>query len=109
MTALAQTLADSNVVVCVVGGLEPSKVLSVAEQRLGSIRSGAKPAPPVKLHPGAREMTWDLNARHLVMSWPMPAANTEDFAPLLAAAQWLNMRFFSDSERSAATRGVSTR
>ena len=88
----------SNVVVCVVGGVEPSRVLSIAREQLGAIKSGAAPVAPVKLYPGNREMTWDLNAHHLVITWPMPTPASEDFAPLLAAGQWLNMRFFSDPE-----------
>ncbi len=88
----------SNVVVCVVGGVQPSRVLSVASARLGAIKSSATPVAPVKLHPGNREMTWDLNARHLIITWPAPATGSEDFAPLMAAGQWLNMRFFSDPE-----------
>ena len=88
----------SNVLVCVVGGVEPSRVSSVAREQLGAIKSGATPVAPVKLHPGNRELTWDLDARHLIITWPMPATASEDFAPLLAAGQWLNMRFFSDPE-----------
>jgi hypothetical protein len=43
-------------------------------------------------------MTWDLPARHLVLTWPIPAAPADDYPALLAAAQWLNMRLFSDPE-----------
>ncbi len=93
----------SNVVVCVVGGVAPSRVLLAARGQLGAIKSSAKPFPPVKLHPGNREITWDLNARHLIMTWPIPATTAEDFAPLLTASQWLNMRFFSDPELKRLT------
>ncbi len=88
----------SNVVVCVVGGVEPAKVLAAAGERLAPIKSGATPVVPVKLHPGNREMTWDLNARHLIITWSVPVTAAQDFAPLLTAAQWLNMRLFSDPE-----------
>lgn len=88
----------SNVVVCVVGGVQPSKVLSVASEQLEAIESTSTHFAPVKLHPGHREMTWDLNARHLIITWPIPATAADDFAPLLAAGRWLNMRFFSDAE-----------
>ncbi len=93
----------SNVLVCVVGGVEPSRVSSVAREQLGAINSRATPVAPVKLHAGNRQMTWDLNGRHLIITWPMPATVSEDFAPLLAAAQWLNMRFFSDPENKRLT------
>ena len=88
----------SNVLVCVVGGVELAKVSAAARERFGAINSGATLAAPVKLHPGNHELTWDLKARHLIITWPMPATASEDFAPLLAAAQWLNMRLFSDPE-----------
>ena len=93
----------TNVVVCVVGGIDPARVRSVVAERLGAIESSASAAVPVRLHPGDREMTWDLNARHLIMAWPIPDAKAEDFAALLVAAQWLNMRFFPDAELKTLT------
>lgn len=86
----------SNVVVCVVGGVEPARALAACSQAFGALSSSAAPAPAVKPHPGAREMTWDLDARHLVITWPIPACAAAEFPALLAAAQWLNMQCFSD-------------
>jgi predicted Zn-dependent peptidase len=88
----------SNVVVCIAGGLDSAQTLPVAAAALGTIGSRATPAPPVQLHPGRHEMTWDLPARHLVLTWPISAAPADDFPALLAAAQWLNMQLFSDPE-----------
>lgn len=93
----------SNVVVCVVGGVEPSQVFSNAAEKFGTLRSNASLVAPLRLHPGNREMTWDLDARHLVMTWPIPAAANEDFASLLAAGYWLNMQFFSSAELKGLT------
>jgi hypothetical protein len=93
----------SNAVVCVVGGIEPAKVLPACSEALGAIKSSAGPVAPVALHPGNREMTWDLNARHLVLTWPIPAPAAEDFPALLVAAQWLNLQFFSDPEAKKMT------
>ena len=39
---------------------------------------------------------WDMDAHHLVMTWPIPDPGHEDYAALMAAAQWLNTQFFSD-------------
>jgi peptidase M16-like protein len=93
----------SNTVVCLVGGLEPTTLLSAAAERLTTVKSSAKMAAPVKTHPGNREMNWDLDARHLVLTWPIPAANHADYPPLLIAAQWLNMQFFADPELKKLT------
>jgi predicted Zn-dependent peptidase len=87
----------SNTLVCIVGGIEPAKIRASASEGLGAIKSTANPAASVKLHPGNREMTWDLKANHLVLTWPIPAHEDKDFPALLAAAQWLNMQFFSDA------------
>src|SRR2546430_6611920 len=86
----------TNVVVCAVGGIEPGKLLSAFTQKLGAIQSNAKPVAPLKAHPGNREMTWDLDARHLVLTWPIPSLDHADYPALLVAAQWLNMQFFGD-------------
>jgi len=104
-----QTYRDShlvvltNVVVCVVGGLDPAEVQTAVAGQLGAIKSSARPVASVKLHPGNREMTWDLKARHLVITWPIPAAEAQDFAPLLVAAQWLNLQLFQDPELKVLT------
>lgn len=86
----------SNVVVCVVGGVEPARALAPCSQAFGALSSSAAPATAVKPQPGMREMTWDLDARHLVITWPIPTCAAAEFPALLAAAQWLNMQFFSD-------------
>jgi len=87
----------SNVLVCIVGGIEPAKVKAVASERFGAIKSAAKPAAAVKLHAGDREMAWDLNARHLLLIWPIPGLEDKEYPALMTAAQWLNMQFFSDA------------
>jgi predicted Zn-dependent peptidase len=86
----------SNIVVCVVGGVDPEQVFSVASDQFGTIRSKATPAAAVKLHFGKHEMTWDMDARHVVLTWPIPGRDKADFPALLVAAQRLNMEFFSD-------------
>jgi predicted Zn-dependent peptidase len=88
----------SNTLVCVVGGLESDKIFSACSEQFGNLKSKAEPARPVKSQPGSREMTWDLDARHLLLTWPMPAANSPDYAALFTAAQWLNMNFYTDAD-----------
>ncbi len=87
----------SNVVVCAVGGVEPAALLPAFKAKLGAVRSGAAPVAPVKSHPQNRDLTWDLDARHLVLTWAIPSMEKDDFAALLVAAQWLNMQFFNDA------------
>ena len=93
----------SNIVVCVVGGIPPAQVCPVVAQALGAIKSTAVAPPTLKLHPGNREMTWDLPARHVVITWPIPDMKARDFPALLVSAQWLNMQLFQDSELKAIT------
>jgi hypothetical protein len=91
-----------NIVMCIVGGVEPAKVFA-AVKGLESLPA-ADQQVPVRLHPGDREMTWDLDARHLLLTWPIPdCSQAADFAPLLTAAQWLNAQFFSDPELKKLT------
>ena len=88
----------SNVLVCIVGGVEPARGHSAISEQLGTVRLDAAMAERVQLHPGNREMTWDLNARHLILTWPIPQPDSADYPALCAAAQWLNMKFLSDPE-----------
>src|SRR5205823_5128415 len=69
----------SNVLVCIVGGFEPAKVKAVASERFGTIKSAARPAAAVKLNVGNREMTWDLKAKHLLLTWPIPASDDKEY------------------------------
>jgi len=85
-------------VVCVVGGVDAKTVKPIVTEKLGSIQSQAKIAQPVKLHPGNRKMTWDLDARHLMLTWPVPAFAHDDYPALMVASQWLMMKLFSDAE-----------
>jgi len=96
-------IVPSNIVVCIVGGIEPAKAFAAAAEELSSLAATGTRTLPVKLHPGNREMTWDLEARHLLMTWAIPRAGSADFPPLLAAAQWLNGRFFSDPDLKRLT------
>jgi len=93
----------TNVLVCAVGGIEPAKLLPAFNEKLQLIKSDARPVAPGKTHPENREITWDLDARHLVLTWPIPAASHADYPPLLIAAQWLNMQFFSNQELKKVT------
>jgi hypothetical protein len=99
----AHLVGLSNVVVCVVGGVAPEEVRAEASRQLESLQSKAKLATAVKLHPGKHEMSWDLNARHVVLSWPIPGPEEPAFAPLLAAGQRLMMLFYSDAPLKALT------
>lgn len=87
----------TNAVVCVVGGVEPGQVRAAASAQLAALTSKADLATPVQLHPGRQAMTWDLDARHVVVSWRIPAADTVDYAALFTAANWLNAQFASDA------------
>ena len=85
-------------VVCVVGGLDAKTVLPVVTEQLGKITSEAQVAAAVQAPGGSRDMTWDLDARHLVLTWPIPDITANDYAALMVAGQSLTMRLFADQE-----------
>lgn len=91
------------IVVAVVGGVDARTIKPVIAERLGTIQSDAKTAQVVKPHSGHRKMTWDLNARHLLLTWPIPAVTDEHYPALMVAGHWLTMKFFSDAELKKLT------
>jgi predicted Zn-dependent peptidase len=90
-------------VVCVVGGVDAKTLKPVVTEKLGNIQTNASLPKAVKLHPGEHKMTWDLDAKHLVLTWPIPNFTENDYAALVVAGQWLNMKFFSDAELKPLT------
>ncbi len=86
------------VVICVVGGIDAKTLKPVITEKLGKITNNAKTPEPVKIHPGDQEMTWDLDARHLVLTWPIPNVTHKDYPSLMVAGQWLTMKCFADPE-----------
>jgi predicted Zn-dependent peptidase len=93
----------SQTTVCFVGGLSAKVFLAEAEKELGGLKSQAKPPPKTKLREGNLDLTWDLDARHLILSWPMPDSTDGGFPALTIAAQCLTMQFFSDAELKQQT------
>jgi predicted Zn-dependent peptidase len=90
-------------VVCIVGGLDAETVEPVVTEQLGKLTSEAKLAGRVEAPGGSRDMTWDLAARHLVLTWPIPDVSAADYPSLLVASQLLMMRLFQDQELKALT------
>ncbi len=91
------------ILICVVGGIDCGTLRPAISTELGKIRLQAKAVEPVKLHPGNRTITWDMNARHLMLTWPIPPCSHPDYPALLVARQWLTMRLFSDPQIKKAT------
>jgi hypothetical protein len=85
-------------IVCVVGGIYAKTLKPFISKELGTITSEAKTAEHVKLHPGSREMSWDLNARHLVLTWPIPAVDDTSYPSIMVAGPWLTMKLMADPE-----------
>lgn len=83
------------VTVCVVGGVETAIVLSTLEKQLGGIKLTGKPVAAVRPRSGNIDLTWDLEARHLLLTWPIPGFEVGDYAQLMVAGQLLSMEFAS--------------
>jgi len=99
-----ERLAVSNqVTVCVVGGLPPQQVFAEVERQLGALQLAGALPPASTARPGNLDLTWDLDARHLLLTWPIPDFRQEDCAGLMVAAQCLNMLLPSDSQLTRQT------
>jgi RNA polymerase sigma factor (sigma-70 family) len=94
------------VVVCVAGGIDAATLKPIVSERLGTVKSNAKPFAPVRLGNADHEMTWDVDARHILITRPIPDFRDDDYAALMVASQWLQMGVFSDSDLRALTGAV---
>jgi predicted Zn-dependent peptidase len=93
-------VVSNRVTVCVAGGLDAGTVFGELEKELGGLKLTGSDVPAVKLSEGAGEfgVKWDLEARHFLMTWPIPDFRSEEYADLMVAAQGLNMRLNMDAE-----------
>jgi predicted Zn-dependent peptidase len=89
---------SNQVTVCVVGGLEPTTVFGEIEKQFSKIPTRPAPDPHTKPKGGNLELTWDMDANHLLLVWPIPGFREADHAPLLVAAQLLNQALSTDSQ-----------
>ncbi|MHC4083773.1 MAG: insulinase family protein [Planctomycetota bacterium] len=93
----------NKVLVCVVGGVDADSLKSIITKELGRLKSNAKTRLSTKPHRASCKMTWDLEARHVVLTWPIPDFSDNDYPALMAAGQWLTMKIFSDTEMKKVT------
>src|SRR5207247_1527217 len=80
------------------GGLDAKRVFAEAEKQLGELRLSAAATPASKAVSTNLDLTWDLDAGHLLATWPIPDFRQPDHAALMVAAQWLNMQLASDPD-----------
>ena len=93
----------NRVLVCVVGGIDAQTLKPIITEKLGRLKSDAKTHEAVKPHRGNHKMTWDLDASHLVLTWPIPDFSHRDYPALMVASRWLIMKYFSDAELKKMT------
>jgi len=94
-----ERLAVSNrLTVCIVSSLQPAEVFAEVQKQLGGLSLRSSPPLAVKTTPQSLDLTWDLDARHLLVTWPIPDYHQEDHAALMVAGQCLNMLLASDSQ-----------
>jgi predicted Zn-dependent peptidase len=68
-----QRLAVSNhVTICIVGGVAAPEVFAEAEKQLGGLVLPGRRAPVASAGTTNQHLTWDLEARHLLLTWPIP-------------------------------------
>lgn len=83
-------------VVCVAGGIKPTEVFAEAQAMLQPLTSTAEPAPLVQLKSGEIQVTWDLDARHLVLTQSV-ADDPDAIATLSVYARLLTMALMQDA------------
>ncbi len=94
-----ERLAVSNrVTICVVGGVTAEQVFTEVQKQLGEVRLTGTLPPKSDVAPRNLDLTWDLDARHLLLLWPTPDFQQPDHAALVVAAQCLNMQLASDPQ-----------
>lgn len=78
-------LADRAMLI-IVGEFDPLAARKVIAERLGAIPRPMPRAPRPPLKPGERKVAWDVATSHVVMGWPIPAADHEDHPALTLAS-----------------------
>jgi predicted Zn-dependent peptidase len=91
-------VVSNQVTVCVVSGLESPQVFAEVQKQLGDLSLRSVLPLAVKPTPQSLDLTWDLDARHLLVTWPIPDCRQEDHAALMVAGQCLNMLLASDPQ-----------
>ena len=87
-------------VVCAIGGVEPNAVIAAAEESLGRLKSTAQQCPAAKdPKPVEAFVTWDVNSRQLLYTWPIPGPEKSDeYAALLTAARLFMVKGSQDPQ-----------
>jgi len=92
-----QLVVSNRVTICLVGGVAPEVAFSEMEKEFGGLKMRPPlPASPARADPGRLDLRWDLDARHLLLTWPIPDFHHELYAPLMAGAALLNARLSAD-------------
>jgi predicted Zn-dependent peptidase len=89
-------VVSNQVTVCIVSGLDARTVFAEAEKQLNALCLQPASPPASSAVVTNLDLTWDLDARHLLVTWPIPDFRQPDHAALMVAAQGLNMRLASD-------------
>jgi predicted Zn-dependent peptidase len=99
-----ERLAVSNrITLCVAGGVEAKAVFTEVEKQIGALLLTGKPAPASKFAWTNLDLTWDLDARHLLLTWRIPDFRQPEHAALMMAAQWLTMQLAMDQDLKSQT------
>ena len=87
-------------VVCAVGGVDPKVLIPTLSESLGGLKSSALPrAPRREPKPIDESVTWDVNSRQLLYTWPIPGPEkSDDYAALLTAARVIMVKGSQDPE-----------
>lgn len=91
-------VVSNQVTVCVVSGLKSAEVFAGVQRELGGLRLRSVLSSAVKTTPQSLDLTWDLDARHLLVTWSIPDCRQEDHAALMVGGHCLNMLLASDPQ-----------
>ena len=96
----ARLVVRGRTLICMVGGAEPAEVLAGAAEMLGTIQPAGKPFKGEAAKVGDFKATWDLDASHVLLAWPIPGAkqDVKAHAALSALARLVWVKLAQDAE-----------
>jgi predicted Zn-dependent peptidase len=96
----AHLVTPDRTLVCVIGGEAPDVVFDAVTESLGAVKSAAKPAESREIKAGTYKAKWDLNARHVLLTWPIPGPGEDpaDHAALMVLSRLTWMHLAQDAQ-----------
>jgi predicted Zn-dependent peptidase len=91
----ARLVIPDRTLICLIGGEDPAVVLTAVAEAVAGVKSAAKPGESKRVEPGNRQAQWDLNTRHVLLTWPIPGPDDDPSAHaalvVLGRLMWMQL------------------